>query len=120
MATWLEVRVGAGYFLPVSLDSTFDARNPSRHDRDEVLPILPRDEGLYRLFAPFVGIAKNTLQLTTPTYYRPEFHIRVTELEYVGLAPSGAPDDGYWRAGAGVQRERGAIPGKYSRSWSCP
>jgi hypothetical protein len=120
MATWLEARVGPGYFLPVRLDSSWDSRNAYRHGRDEVLPILPRDEGLYSLFAPFVGIAKNSLQLTTPSYYRPEFHIRVNELEYVGRAPSGAPDDGYWSAGAGRERERGAIPGQYSRSWSCP
>jgi hypothetical protein len=120
MATWLEGRVGAGYFLPVCLDPLWDSRNQYRQDTYEVLAILPRDEGLYSLFAPFIGIAKNSLLLNTPSYYQPEFHIRVKELEYVGRAPSGAPDDGFWRAGAGRQRERGAIPGQYSRSWSCP
>ena len=119
MATWLEKRVGEGYFLRVRYDPAWDGRNHNRRRTYEVLEIEPRNDGLYSHFALFLGMAKNSLQLITPPYYRPTLHIRIQNVELVGRAPSAHCHDGFWNSGAG-RSEREAVPGRNSRSWSCP
>ena len=119
MATWLEKRVGDGYFLRVCMDPSWDRNNPYRQGTYEVLVLEPSMTGLYSNFAPFLGIAKSSLQLTTPPFYQPTLHLRIKEVDFVGRAPSGHSDDGFWRSGQG-RSESEATPGRYSRSWSCP
>ena len=114
MADWLAKREGDGYFLRVWLDSNWDGQNLVRRTSTEVLVIEQRDEHLYRFVAQFAALAKSRLQLETPTWYRPNLHLRIRRVMRVGRAPTGDPLDGFWANGGGGVLLRAPTPGRWS------
>ena len=119
MAQWLQKRVGEGYFLRVRMDSSWDMMNTYRQARYEVL-VLAVEEGMYSIFAQFLGLAKSRLQLQTPSWYTPVYHLRIDKLDCIGRTPSGDAMDGYWRTGQGSPSNGVATHGRSSSCWSCP
>ena len=120
MATWLQKNVGEGYFLRVCGSPDWDAGNQHRIDTYDVLEIEQNTRGLYRLLPMVVALAKNALKLDNPPRHNQNFHLRIKEVDFLGRAPSGDPDDGFWTSGQAPRSTGVAVPNRYSRTWSCP
>ena len=59
-------------------------KNVRLHTDTEVRVLQQADHGLYTLLANFVSLARDRLQLNTPPWYDPRWHLRLRRVTSVG------------------------------------
>ena len=82
----------------------------------EVRVLHQADHGLYTLLANFVSLARDRLQLNTPPWYDPRWHLRLRRVTSVGRSPSNDALDGFWARGGGCLLPREADGRRWSSS----